>query len=123
MEAKRLADLEEHSNIEHAPAASITTIGLSSVHVNSPAPNLSDDELVTLKLKDKNPNNDFAPMLTLSKGKVNENNFEECMKSSEPIAPIPSGSIEQMFRDKGLLKVQPHTKCWRLVRSLIFRTS
>ena len=24
------------------------------------------------------------------------------MKSSKPIAPIPSGSIEQMFRDKGL---------------------
>ena len=92
---------KEGSNIEHAPAASITTTGLSSVHVNSPAPNLSDDELVTLQLKDKNPNNDFASMLTLPKGKVNENNFEECMKSSKPIAPIPSGSIEQMFCDKG----------------------
>ena len=40
-------------------------------------------------------------MLTLPKGKVNENYFEECMKSSKPIAPIPSGSIEQMFHDKG----------------------
>ena len=92
---------EEGSNIEHAPAASITTSGLSSLHVNSPAPDLSNDKLVTLQLKDKNPNNDFAPMLTLPKGEVNENNFEECMKSSKPIAPIPSGSIEQMFRDKG----------------------
>ena len=89
------------TDVEHAPAASITTTGLSSVHVNSPAPNLSNEELVTLKLKDKNPNNDFAPMLTLPKGKVNINNFEECMRSSKPIAPIPSGSIEQMFRDKG----------------------
>ena len=92
---------EESSNIEHAPAASVTTTDLSSVYVNSPDPDLSDDKLVTLQLKDQNPNNDFAPMLTLPKGKVNENNFEECMKSSKPIAPIPSGSIEQMFNDKG----------------------
>ena len=100
MEAKRLADLEEDStsnnvtDIEHVSAASITTTGLSSVHVNSPAPNLSNDELVTFKLKDKNPNNDFAPMFTLPKDKVNKNNFEECMKSSKPINTIPSGSIE-----------------------------
>ena len=40
-------------------------------------------------------------MLTLPKGKVDENNFEDCIKSSKPIAPIPSGSFEQMFRDKG----------------------
>ena len=92
---------EEGSNIEHASAASITTTGLSSVHVNSPTPDLSNDKLVTLQLKDKNPNNDFAPMLTLPKEKVNENNFEECMKSSKSIALIPSGSIEQMFHDKG----------------------
>lgn len=92
---------EEGSNIEHTLATSITTTSLSSIHVNSPAPDLSDDELVTLKLKDKNPNNDFAPMLTLPKGKVNENNSEECIKSSKPIAPIPSRSIEQMLRDKG----------------------
>ena len=91
---------KEGSNIEHAPAASITTTGLSSVHVNSPAPYLSDDKLVALQLKQKNLNNDFAPMLTLSKGKVNENNFQDCMKSSKPVAPIPSGSINQMFRDK-----------------------
>ena len=32
---------------------------------------------------------------------INKNNFEECMRSSKSIAPIPSGSIEQMFRDKG----------------------
>mmetsp|Transcript_48987 Transcript_48987/g.49742 ORF Transcript_48987/g.49742 Transcript_48987/m.49742 type:complete len:177 (+) Transcript_48987:844-1374(+) len=105
-EDRRLADLaNESTDVEHAPAASvttsITTTGLSSVHVNTPAPDLSDDELVTLQLKDKNINNEFAPMLTLPKGKVNENNFEDCMKSSRPIAPIPSGSIDQMFRDKG----------------------
>ena len=94
MEAKRLADLVEDSNIEHAPAASITTTGLFSVHINSPAPDLSNDKLVTLKLKDKNPNNDFPSMLTVPKGKVNETNFEECMKCSKPIAHIPSGSIE-----------------------------
>ena len=82
------------TNLEHAPAASITTTGLSSIHVNSPAPDLSDDKLVTLQLKDQNLNNDFALMLTLRKGKVNENNFEECIKSSKPIVPIPSWSIE-----------------------------
>ena len=71
MEAQQLADLDKDStDVEHAPAASITTTGISSVHVNSPAPDLSNDELVTLQLKDKNPNNDFAPMLTLPKGKV-----------------------------------------------------
>ena len=71
------------------------------VQVNDPTPDLSDDELVTLQLKEQNQNSDFAPMLTLPKGKVNKNNFEECMKSSKPIAPIPSGSIEQVFNDKG----------------------
>ena len=89
------------TNIEHTPAASLTTTGISSVHIISSAPDLSDDELVTLQLKDKNSNNDVALMLTLPKGKVNENNFEECMKSSKPIAPIPSGLIEKMFCDKG----------------------
>ena len=57
--------------------------------------------MVALILKDKNDNSDFAPILTLLKGKVNKNNFEEYMKSSRPIAPIPSGSIEQIFCDKG----------------------
>ena len=54
---------------------------------------------ITLGLKDKNENNDFAPILKLLKGEVNKNNFEECIKSSKPIAPIPSGSIKQMFCD------------------------
>ena len=89
------------NNVEHAPAASITTTHISLVHVNNPATDLSDDELVTLQLKDQNPNNDFAPMLTLPKGKVNENNFEKCMRSSKPITSIPSGSIDQMFCGKG----------------------
>ena len=62
---------------------------------------MSDDELLALKLKDKNDTSDFATTLTLSKGKVNEYNFEKCVKSSRPIDYIPSGSIEQMFRDKG----------------------
>ena len=88
-------------NVEHAPAASITTTSISSVHVNDPTTNLPDDELVTLQLKEQNRNSDFAPTLALRKGKVNENNFEESMKSSTPITPIPFGSIEQMFNDKG----------------------
>ena len=104
MEAKRLADLgqesidNEDTNVAHVLAASITTTNLFPLQVNSSAPDLSDDELVTLKLKEKNESNDSAPMLTLPKGKVNENDFEECMKSSKPIAPIPSGSTEQMFQ-------------------------
>ena len=108
MEAQQLADLEngstDHNNtdVEHAAAASIiTTTGLSSVNTSSSAPDLSDDELVALKLKDKNDNSDFSPTLTLPKGKVNEYNFEECMKSSRPIAPVPSVSIRHTFRDKG----------------------
>ena len=62
---------------------------------------MSDHELVALQLKDKNDTSDFAPTSTIPKGKIHENNFEECMKSSRPISHIPSGSIEQMFRDKG----------------------
>ena len=107
MEAQQLADIENGStdqnnpDVEHAAAASITTTtDLSSVNTSNTAPDLSDDELVALQLKDKNDTSDFAPTLTLPKGKVNQNNFEECMKSSKPISPIPSGSIEQMFRDK-----------------------
>ena len=63
---------KESSNTEHAPTASITTTGLSYVYVNSPTPDLSDDKLVTLQLKNKNINNDFALMLTLPKDKVNK---------------------------------------------------
>ena len=105
MEAKQLADFgkdftdNKDTDVTHAAAASITTTGLSSVNTSSSAPDLFDDELVALKLKDKNENSDFAPTLTLPKSKVNETNFEECMKSSKPIAPIQSGSIEQMFCD------------------------
>ena len=81
MEAKRLTDLANNStDVKHAPASSVTTTGISSVHTNSPALELSDDELVTLKLKDKNTKNDFTPMITLPKVKVNKNNFKECMK-------------------------------------------
>ena len=107
IEAKRLADLgkdstdNKNTDVTHTTAASITTTGLLSVNTTNSAPDLSYDELVALKLKNKNENRDFSFMLTPLKGEVNEYNLEECMKSSMPIAPIPSGSIEQMFRDKG----------------------
>ena len=71
------------------------------IYTSNSAPDLSTDELVALNLKDKNENSDFAIKLTLLNGKVNKNNFEECMKSSKPIAPTPSGSTKQMFRDEG----------------------
>ena len=89
----------ESSNIEHATVAFITIIGLSTIQMNSPAPELSDDKLFTLQLKDKNLNIDFAPIMTLLKGKVNTNNFEDCMQSSKSIGPIPSGSINGIFLD------------------------
>ena len=109
MEAQRLAYLEngstDHNNtdVEHAAAASITTTttGLSSVNKSSSAPYLSDGKLVILKLKDQNDTSDFVTTLTLPKEKVNNNNFEECITSSRPIASIPSRSIKQMFCDKG----------------------
>ena len=47
MESKRLADLgkgftdNKDTDVTHAPAASITTTGLSSIHINSSASNLS----------------------------------------------------------------------------------
>ena len=94
----------KEADVTHAAAATVTTSGLSSINTSNSAPDLSDDELVALQLKDKNENNDFAPVLKRPKGKVNKNNFEECMKSSKPIAPIPSGFIEQMFCDKGTPK-------------------
>ena len=107
MEAKRLADLGQGStdkkdnDVTHATAASITTTGLSSVNTSRSAPDFSNDELVALKLKNKNDNSDFSPALTLPKGKLTKNNFEECMKSSKPLAPIPTGSVEKMSHDKG----------------------
>ena len=39
-------------------------------------------------------------LLKLLQGKINKNNSEEYMKSSKLIAPIPSGSIQQMFCNK-----------------------
>ena len=60
MESKQLGDLGKGStdnkdtNVIHAVAASITTTSLSSVNISSSASDLSDDESVTLKLKDKN---------------------------------------------------------------------
>ena len=53
---------------------------------------------------DKNENSNCVLELKLPKGKVNKNNFEECMKLSKPIAPIPSGSIKHKFCDKGPFK-------------------
>ena len=126
MEAQQLADLENGStdqnnpDVEHAAAASITTTTeLSSVNTSNTAPDLSNDELVTLQLKDKNDTSDFAPTLTLPKGKVNKNNFEECMKSSKPISPIPSGSIEQTFEIKVPLKALLLINYWKQVPSSI----
>ena len=110
MEVKQLANLGQGStdnkdtDVAYAAAASITTICLLSVNTSSSTPNLSNDELVVWKLKDKNSNSDFAPTLTLPKGKVNKNKFEECMKSSKHIAPIPFGTIRQIFCDKGALE-------------------
>ena len=78
MEAQRLADLEQslidHNNtdVEPTAAASITTTGLSSVNTSSSTPDLSDDELVAFKLKDKNDTSDFATTLTLPKEMVNK---------------------------------------------------
>ena len=100
MEAKQLADLgqdstdnNENTDVSHAAAASVTSTGLSSVNTFNSTLDLSNDELLALKLKNKNEISDFAPLLKLPKGKVNKNNFEECMKWSKPIASIPSGSI------------------------------
>ena len=105
MEAKWLADLgkdptdTKNTDVIHDAAASVSTTGLSSVNTSNSAPDLSNDELVALQLKDKNENNsEFTLVLKLPIGKVSKNNFEECKKSSKPIAPIPSSSI---FRDKG----------------------
>ena len=52
-------------------------------------------------MKNKNENSDFAPLLKLPKGKVNEIYFEECIKLNKPIASIPYGSIEKISYDKG----------------------
>ena len=67
-------------NVTYAAPASVTTYGLSSVNNFTSVPDLSDDELIALQLKDKNKNGHFAPGLKLPKGKVYKNNFEECVK-------------------------------------------
>ena len=92
METQRLADLENgltdenNSNFEQAAAVSITTItGLTSINTSSAALDSTGDELVALKLKNKNDTSGFAPTLTLPKGKVNNLFFEEYMKPSRPI--------------------------------------
>ena len=59
-------------DVAYAATASVTTPGLFSVNTSSSAPNLLDDELVALQLKDINENNDFAPYLKLPEGKVNK---------------------------------------------------
>ena len=48
-----------------------------------------------------NEPSNIATNIQLPKEKINENNFEECMKSSKRIFPIPAGSIGQMFNDTG----------------------
>ena len=73
MEEKWLADLgqgftyNEETDVNHAAAASITTTGILSVNTSSFALDLTNDELVVLKLKDKNDHSDFSPTLTLPK--------------------------------------------------------
>ena len=84
----------DNADVMHATAATVTTTGLSSVNTSPSAPDLSDDTLVTLQLKDKNKNSDFVPCPKLPKGKVNNHNFDKYMESSKPIAPISSGSME-----------------------------
>ena len=70
------ANANANDDVTYAAVASVITTGLSSVNTSTSAPDLSDDEFVTLKLKNKNKNSDFAPGLKLPKGKINENSFE-----------------------------------------------
>ena len=60
METQRLADIknsladQNNPDVEHVAAAPITiTTNLSSKNTSNNAPDLSDDELVALQLKDK----------------------------------------------------------------------
>ena len=63
----------KEADVAHTAAAvTVTTSGLSSINTSNSAPYLSDDELVSLQLKGKNENNDFAPVLKLPKGNVNK---------------------------------------------------
>ena len=61
-----------NAHITHAAAASVTTSGLSFVSTSTSVPDLSDDELVALQLKDKKENSNFVPSLKFPKGKVNK---------------------------------------------------
>lgn len=67
-----------NTDVTHAAATSIITSGLYSVNKFTSVPDLSDDELVTLQLKNKKKNSNFVLVLKFPKGKRNENNFEEC---------------------------------------------
>ena len=67
--------------------------------------NLAGNELVTLQLLKVNEQNDTATDIQLLKEIIDENNFEDCMKSSKPISSIPAGLIDQMFTLPGHQKV------------------
>ena len=75
MKTKRLADFgqdptdNKNTDVTHTTAASIITKGLSYFNTSNSAPDLSDNESVTSQLKDKNENNDFAPVLKFLRGK------------------------------------------------------
>ena len=71
-----------NADFTHVSATSITTTRLFSVNTSTSAPDLVDNELVTLQLKDKNKHGDYATSLKLPKGKVNKDNFVECRKSN-----------------------------------------
>ena len=70
---------EPDNDVTHAAVASIAAVDQSSINTSVSAPDLSDDKLVALQLKDTIKNNSFAPCLKLPKGKVNKNNFEAGM--------------------------------------------
>ena len=94
----------DSANVTHVATACVTTNELFTVNTLPSAPDLFNDELVALQLKDTNENNYFAPYQKPPKGKVNANNFEKRKKSSKSIAPIPSGSIKKMFYNKSQTK-------------------
>ena len=54
---------------------------------------LDKDDLVALQLLKVDEPSEIA--IQLPKEKVNKNNFEQCMKSSKPISPIPAGSLNK----------------------------
>lgn len=60
--------------------------------------------MVELKLLRMNEYNNITTDIQLSKEKINKHKFEECIKSNKFIYPFPAGSIDQIFKDKGLLE-------------------